>query len=140
MDIWVIGGLFIWLIDALFIFWLINPSTGSSIGSFFIFIYQKTTTTAATTTTTTNLTHICPEILFNTKYPVAKSLPVLAKGGLFRKTTGGNTPPPLLCLKKVPLQRSVSTGCQNYTQLKQTMPKLHTAKTDCAKIAHAKTD
>ena len=58
--------------------------------------------------------------LNNTKYPDAKSLPFLANGGLLQKTTGGNTQPPLLRIKEVPLQRSMSAGCQNYSQLKQT--------------------
>ena len=41
-----------------------------------------------------------------------------------------------LWIKEALLQRSMSAGCQNYTQLKQTMPKLHTAKADYAKITH----
>ena len=59
-------------------------------------------------------------MLVNTKYPEAKSLPVLANGGPLQATTGGNTPPSLLGVKQVPLQRSMSAGSQNYTQLKQT--------------------
>ena len=41
-----------------------------------------------------------PRDFFNSKYPVANSFPVLAKGGLPKKTTGGNTQPPLLCIYK----------------------------------------
>ena len=37
-----------------------------------------------------------------------------------KKKGGGNTQSPLLWIKEVSLQRSMSAGCQNYTQLKQT--------------------
>ena len=37
-----------------------------------------------------------------------------------KKTTGWNTQSPLLWIKEVSLQRSMSAGCQNYTQLKKT--------------------
>ena len=49
-------------------------------------------------------THICPEVLFNAKYPDAKGIPFLANGGLLHKTTGGNIQPSLLWIKIVPLQ------------------------------------
>lgn len=42
------------------------------------------------------LTHKCPEIFLNTTYTDAKSLPMLANGGLLIKTTAVNTPQPLL--------------------------------------------
>ena len=35
------------------------------------------------------------------------------------KKTGGHTQPLLLLNKEIPLQRSVSAGCQNYTQLQK---------------------
>ena len=65
------------------------------------------------------LTHTCPHIFLNTKYTEAKSLPVLANGGIIQETTGRNTQPYLLRIKEVLLRRSMSAGWQNYTQLKQ---------------------
>ena len=49
-----------------------------------------------------------------------KSLRVLTDCGLLQKATVGNTQPPLHWIKTVLLHRSMSAGCQNYTQLKQT--------------------
>ena len=65
-----------------------------------------------------------PRIFLNITLPDAKSLPVPANGGLLQKKkqkkTGGNAQTPLLWIKEVPLQRCMSAGCQNDTQLKQT--------------------
>ena len=57
--------------------------------------------------------YICmPRYFANTKHPEAKSLPVLAKNNR------GNAQPPLLWIKEVPLQRTMSGGCPNDTQLR----------------------
>ena len=66
------------------------------------------------------LTHICPDIFVNIKYPEAKSCPVLANGGPLQEATAKNTQPFFVWIEEVPIQRLISAGNQNYTQLKQT--------------------
>ena len=65
-------------------------------------------------------TLICPEKIFNTKYPEAKSLPILANGGLLQETTGRNIQPSPLWIKESPSSEIHVSR----------MPKLHTAKAD----------
>ena len=61
-----------------------------------------------------------PRDYFTLITPTQKAFPFFQTVASSNKQEGGNTQPPLLSIKDVPLHRSMSTGCQNYTQLKQT--------------------
>ena len=66
------------------------------------------------------LTHICQDILLTLNTLKQKAFIFLQKAASSKKTTRRNNQPPLSRIKEVPLQRSISAGCQNYTQLKLT--------------------